>query len=462
MRIGLAGRMLVASGLLALVVGVTFAVLLTAVVDLRDAQRRATRSEEVLTAANRLERLVVDLETGARGYLLTGRDDALGPWRDARAALPAQAAALERITAADPDQSARTRRIVQACRAYLDGYSVPLVEAAQRAPNRAATAATVDEGGRLVDAIRVQFDGFLATERTLAAARQRDADRDAARAVAAAAGGLTGSVVLIGVFAGYLTRAIVTPVRRVAAMAGRLAGGDLRARLPERGVGEIAGLQRSFNAMAGALERNRDDLAASRARVVAASDQARRRIERDLHDGTQQRLVTLVLELRAAEAAAPPDLRAQIAHCVEDLTETLDELRELSRGIHPAILSDGGLRPALRALARRSPVAVDLDLDLPGRLAEPVEVAAYYVASEALTNAVKYTGGAAVRMSARVDDGRLIVSIADDGPGGAATAGGSGLIGLADRVDAVGGTLTVTSPAGSGTTVEADLPAQPR
>jgi signal transduction histidine kinase len=454
--------MLVASGVLALVVGVTFAVLLDAVVDLRDAQRLAARSEEALTAANRLERLVVDLETGARGYLLTGRDDLLGPWRDARAALPEQAAALERMTAANPDQSARARRIVEACRAYLDGYSVPLIEAARRLPDRAGTAATVEEGGRLVDAIRVQFDDFLATERTLAAARQRDADSDAARAIAAAAGGLIGSVVLIGVFAGYLTRAIVTPVRRVAAMAGRLAGGDLRGRLSERGVGEIAALQRSFNTMAGALERSRDDLAASRARVVAASDQARRRIERDLHDGTQQRLVTLVLELRAAEAAAPPDLRAQIAHCVGELTATLDELRELARGIHPAILSDGGLRAALRALARRSPVPVDLDLDLPERLAEPVEVAAYYVASEALTNAVKYAGVDAVRIAGRVHDGRLTLVVGDDGPGGADPTGGSGLIGLADRVQAVGGTLTITSPPGGGTTVAAELPAEPR
>jgi nitrate/nitrite-specific signal transduction histidine kinase len=164
-----------------------------------------------------------------------------------------------------------------------------------------------DEGRERVDAIRLEFDRFLTAEQGLAAEREHRSDAAAERAVAAAAIGLGGSLVLIVVFAGYLAQAIVQPVRRAAAMAGRLAGGDLGARMPEDGVGEIGMLEHSFNTMAGSLEQSRHELAASRARIVAAGDQARRRIERDLHDGTQQRLVSLVLDLRATEAAVPPE-----------------------------------------------------------------------------------------------------------------------------------------------------------
>jgi signal transduction histidine kinase len=158
-------------------------------------------------------------------------------------------------------------------------------------------------------------------------------------------------------------------------MADRLAAGHLKVRMAERGVGEIGVLERSFNSMASSLEQSRDELAASRARIVAAGDQARRRIERDLHDGTQQRLVSLVLDLRTAEAAVPPEqpeLRAQLDRVADGLTGALEELRELSRGIHPAILSEGGLAPALKALARRSAVPVELKVDEPA--ARPPEV----------------------------------------------------------------------------------------
>jgi len=265
------------------------------------------------------------------------------------------------------------------------------------------------------------------------------------------------------VFAGYLTRAIVQPVRRAAAMADRLAAGDLGARTAERGVGEIGVLERSFNTMAGSLEQSREELAASRARIVAAGDQARRRIERDLHDGTQQRLVSLVLDLRAAEAAVPPErpeLLAQLARVADGLTGALEELRELSRGIHPAILSEGGLAPALRALARRSAVPVELEVDVQARLPEPVEVAAYYVVSEALANAAKHAHASVAQVEAQARDGLLHLSVRDDGVGGAAPGGGSGLVGLADRVEALGGTMEVHSPAGQGTSLQIDLPIQ--
>jgi signal transduction histidine kinase len=277
----------------------------------------------------------------------------------------------------------------------------------------------------------------------------------------AAATGLAGSILLIVLFAGYLTRAIVKPIRAVAAMAGRLAGGDLSVRLPERGVAEIGVLERSFNTMAESLQQSRRELAASRTRIVAAGDLARRRIERDVHDGIQQRLVSLVLDLRSTEAAVPPrlpELRAQIAEVADNLTGSLEELRELSRGIHPAILSDGGLSPAIKALARRSAVPVKLDLDIERRLPEPIEVAAYYVVSEALANTAKHARASIAHVELRAADGRLQLSVSDDGVGGASNDDGSGLVGLTDRVEAVGGTILVESPLGQGTRLEVDLP----
>jgi signal transduction histidine kinase len=206
---------------------------------------------------------------------------------------------------------------------------------------------------------------------------------------------------------------------------------------------------------------SRDQLMASRARLVAASDEARRRFERDLHDGIQQRLVSLSLELRGAEGLASSEnteLVEQLSHVGDGLAEALDELRELSRGIHPAILSEGGLVPALKALARRSSVPVELDLTVDERLADNVEVGAYYVVSEALTNAAKHAQASRVEVHAWASEGVLEVTIGDDGVGGADSGQGSGLTGLADRVEALGGTIAIASPHGEGTSLRVELP----
>jgi signal transduction histidine kinase len=608
---GLTRRMVVASGLLALVIAAAFAVLLVSVADLRDAEGLARHSEEVLATANQLERLVVDLETGQRGFVITGQERFLQPWQQARNALPRVSARLEQLTVVRV-QHERAQRIVQAADAYLHDYSIPLVAAARRDPDSARTLTATEEGKRRVDAIRLEFDALMATERGLSAA-----------------GGLAGSVLLVLLFATYLTRAIVGPVRQAAAMAGRLAGGDLRARMHETGVAEIGTLERSFNSMAGSLETSRDqlsrlaeeqaalrrvatlvarglppaevfaavaeevgrllgadsahiaryepddtvtvvagwsregehlpvgtrhtlagtnlaaavlrtgrparvdsytdasgalatslrrfgirssvgcpitvegrlwgtaaanskqpeplpadtearianftdlvataianansraELAASRARIVRSADEARRRIERDLHDGIQQRLVSIGLDLRATQAevpAQPSELQTQLAGVADGLTEALEELRELSRGIHPAILSQGGLGPALKALARRSAVAVDLDVALQAPVSEPVQVAAYYVVSEALANAAKHARASVVQVHVRTTDGRLHLSVRDDGVGGADPRRGSGLVGLSDRVQALGGTITIHSPTGEGTRLRIDLP----
>ncbi|WP_405721709.1 nitrate- and nitrite sensing domain-containing protein [Streptomyces sp. NBC_01537] len=206
------------------------------------------------------------------------------------------------------------------------------------------------------------------------------------------------------------------------------------------------------------------ELARSRARVVAAADEARRRIERDLHDGVQQRLVSLGLELRVAETMVTEDqteLRDRLSDTLKGLTGALDDLLEISRGIHPAILSRGGLGPALRTLARRSAVPAEVDLRMPSvRLPDSVEVAAYYVVSEALTNAAKHAHASLVRVRLEPGDrdGTVELEIRDDGIGGARTGRGSGLIGLTDRVEALGGRIRVESPPGSGTALFVTLP----
>jgi signal transduction histidine kinase len=622
--------MIVASGLLALVVGAAFAVLILAIVDLRDTTRDAKHSQDVIVAANRLERLVVDLETGQRGFLITGDERFLEPWAAARTALPDASRELNRL-AAVPAQELLARQITEAAAAYLRDYSLPLVAAARRNGASVRTVAATEEGKRRVDAIRRQFDRFLAAERSLGARRQERSDSATGRAVIATAGGLAGSIFLIVLYAGYLTRSIVWPVRRAGLMAGRLAGGDLTTRLPETGAGEIGALERAFNTMGTSLEQSQDELrelvdeqaalrrvatlvarraspadvfsavaeelarlldaditkllryepdgeatvvggwsrpgmhiplgtrltvegegvassvlqtgqpgwtdnfegppgsvgacfrdvgvrsgvgspilvegrlwgvaiaastqtgppaagsearmadftelvataianaesraelTASRARIVAASDETRRRLERDLHDGIQQRLVSLALMLRAAQETVPPELhelRARFSQLVEGLRGMLDELQEISRGIHPAILSEGGLGPALKALARRSAVPVELGVHSETRLPAHVEVAAYYVVSEALTNAAKHAHASVAHVDVEAFDGVLQLSIRDDGAGGADPSRGSGLIGLTDRVKALGGTIDVVSPLGEGTSLLVTLPVE--
>jgi signal transduction histidine kinase len=202
-------------------------------------------------------------------------------------------------------------------------------------------------------------------------------------------------------------------------------------------------------------------LAASRARIVATADQTRRRIERDLHDGAQQQLVTLVLHLREAQAAARPthgELSAQLARAVAEANGALEDLRETARGIHPAILAKGGLRTALRTLASRSPIPVDLRVAAEERLPEPVEVSAYYVAAEALTNVARHARAASVSVEVEYADEVLRVAVSDDGCGGADFSRGTGLVGLKDRVEAIGGRIFLDSPRGAGTSLRVELP----
>jgi signal transduction histidine kinase len=624
--------MVVASGLLATLIGAAFVTLLLTVDELRSSSNLRRQTQEELASADAVEKLVIDLETGVRGFVITREERFLGPWREGRAALPEQARELERLTAKDPGQLAEARKIVQTARSFIEEYTVPLVSAVRQNDASARSVARTEEGKRRVDALRAEFERFAATGRALLDERDASANDAARRATVAATVGIVGSILLIIVFAGYLTRVIVRPLRRAAWMADELAGGDLRTRMPEHDVGEIGVLERSFNAMAGSLETSQDDLrrlveqqaalrrvatlvaqaepsarvfeavtrevgllsaadlarmerfetdgtvtgiagwsrgegelavgtrfalegasiaalvretgeparvdsfvdalgaiagearalgirssvgcpivvagriwgviaastrdeapfpadtesqiaeftelvataianaesraevAASRARIVAAADDTRRRIERDLHDGTQQRLVSLGLELRLAQSGMAPeltDLHAEVGRVADELDGAIDDLREISRGIHPAILSEGGLGPALRTLARRSAIPVELEAEADSRYPPQVEVAAYYVISEALTNTAKHARASLARVVAEERDGLLYLSIGDDGIGGAEPAEGSGLIGLRDRVEALGGSIHVTSPRGEGTLIVVELPVRP-
>jgi signal transduction histidine kinase len=243
---------------------------------------------------------------------------------------------------------------------------------------------------------------------------------------------------------------------------GAIGVGSRRERLPQDTEQRLADFT-ELVATAIANAANRNELTMSRARIVATADQTCQRIERDLHDGAQQRLVSLALQLRTAQAAVPPELTelaTDLDHLVAEASGALDELRVIAHGIHPAILAKKGLGAALRTIARRSPIPVDLDIRAEQRLPQPVEVSVYYLIAEALTNTAKHAHASAVTITVEADitDAVLHVAVRDDGTGGADLARGTGLAGLKDRVEALGGRFLLDSPHGAGTSLRAELP----
>jgi signal transduction histidine kinase len=257
-----------------------------------------------------------------------------------------------------------------------------------------------------------------------------------------------------------LRAAVGVPVSVEGRLWGVMLVGSLSEPLPADTEARLAG----FTELAGTAIANAEAqaaLTASRARIVATADAARRRIERNLHDGAQQRLVSIALDLRAAQAAAPPrinELLQQLDRTAAGLDDVLDELRKIAHGLHPAILAESGLQPALKTLARRSAVPVDLDIRVKGRLPEPVETAAYYTISEALANTAKHARATSAQIEVTEREGVLHVRVRDDGRGGADFSHGSGLVGLKDRAEALGGHLDVHSPPRAGTTLDITLP----
>jgi signal transduction histidine kinase len=622
LRGGLITRLVTVTVALAVVVASAFVFLLVAMSGVDRARDTAIHSAQEAYAARDVRRALGDMETSERGYLITGQESFLAPWESGRQRISDRLTRLRTIVDA-PEQAARAEQLERRGLSYVNDYSVPLVEAARRGEPWVRSLQTSVEGKQRMDELRRLLDDFLSTEYAVSSEQQTKADALYRRATIVAGVGLVLSVVVTGLSAVYLAREVVSPVRHTARMAQRLAAGDLQARVPQTGAGEIGVLESNFNSMAQSLQRNRDELArlndeqnalrhvatlvaegrpsdevfgavanevglltraditrllrfeidgsatvcgtwaqlrepdpvpigariaidttvaahvrqtgmparrtevsppdlpagtycavgapiivggaqwgaitalsridrvlpddtetrmaeftdlvgtaianaqaradlmASRARIVAAADESRRRIERDLHDGIQQRLVTLALKLRTVDVELPPEateLREPLAGVSAGLVEAVEELREISRGIHPAILSDGGLGPALRTLSRRSSVPVELDLRVDDRLPSTVEAAAYYVAAESLTNVAKHAEASFIDLSAILGENHLSITIRDDGNGGADPSRGSGLIGLIDRVEALGGTVAVDSQEGTGTTLRVVLP----
>jgi signal transduction histidine kinase len=620
--------MVVASGLLALIVGGAFAAVLLTITDLRGTTDLRRQTREALVAADTLEKYVIDLETGLRGFVITRDESFLQPSNDARAALPGSARALERLAADEPVQLARVRRIVRAMNSYIREYALPLVGAVRRNDPSVRSVESTIAAKQRVDALREGLTSFRVAERARLSVRDADVDVAARRATAAAAVGVAGSVVLIILFSGYLARVIVRPLRRAALMASRVSGGDLSTRMRESDVAEIGALERSFNVMAGSLEASRDELAsllaeqaalrrvatlvaggaaplevfetvarevgilcgadlarmeryesgdsvifvaawsrgdapelgvgkrfsleglsiaamireasrpvrvdsfadahgpiaqeaqalgirssvgcpivvdgrlwgviaassksptpfppdtesqiaeltelvataianadgraqlvASRARVLTAGDEARRRVVRDLHDGAQQRLVQTIITLKLAQRAGQNDgesADALVAEALDQAEQANAELRELAHGILPPVLARGGLRAGIDALVSRMRVPVDVAV-AGERLPAEIEASAYFVVAEALTNVVKHAGARSAEVKVSVEDRVLHLDVRDDGVGGARP-DGTGLLGLNDRVAALGGRLRVESAPGRGTWIAATLP----
>jgi signal transduction histidine kinase len=589
---GLARRMVIASTLVAIVIAAAFVVAIQKIDDMSRSTQAANDSQTVLVSAQEVERLISDVQTDALSFVFTGQAGFLVPWQAAQAQLPGAENTLLHF-AKLPAVAQSSRQLVTDSAAYVQNYSIPLVAAARAHDPSATTVARLDQGVQRMTTITAGFDAVSQAEQNLVVSRHADVLSAGQVARGAVMAGLIASVVLIVSFALYLSRAMVRPIRRAAGMARTLADGELSARMPETGIGEIGGLERSFNVMAQSLEVSQDrqnrladeqaalrrvatlvarggqpgaifdavteelaqlldvtratmlraevdgsetvvsswgassaaagsdsdaeagaavsasivvndrlwgrltaaaerplpeeaatrianftdlvataiansdaraELAASRVRLVSATDQARHKIERDLHDGTQQRLVSLALDLRMTGAEIPDQLaeiKSEISTVADGLTAAMNDLREITHGIHPAILSEGGLEPAVKALARRSPIPVNVDAHLTGRLPQNLEIACYYVVAEALTNCAKHAQASVANVVLQQEDGGISLSISDDGVGGANPAKGSGLVGLIDRVEAFGGTVNIASPPGKGTALRVHTPLDP-
>ena len=454
MRAGLTGRTALAGTVLALVIGSAFTLLLRAIDDLRDSVRLAERAREVAVASERLEQLVVDMNAALRRFVVTRDRDFLADYRESQAAFPARADRLVAVTDL-PAQTSRALRIARAGDEYLLEYAQPL-QSVRRAPSADTRIQIIEQGDARVDHLGAQFRRFSGLQRELIATRQAVANRTARRAVIVATIGLIGSIVLILLYVAYLVRSIVSPVRRVADMAGTMAAGDLSVRLPGTSPAEIGALERAFNSMGGALSQNVEELTASRARVVAATDEERRRVVRDLHDGAQQRLVQTIVTLKLALQPDREPACELVAEALEQAERANVELRELAHGILPAVLTRGGLSAGLDGLASRTPVPVEIDVSV-GRLPNAIEATAYFIVAEALTNVAKHAHAGHAEVTARIQDGTLLVQVRDDGVGGARP-DGSGLVGLADRLAALDGRLRIDSPPDGGTLLAATIP----
>ncbi|GAB3840516.1 HAMP domain-containing protein [Dactylosporangium cerinum] len=331
---GLIRRMVLATCVLLLFVGGAFGTLLISIGEDRETTRLSRRTHQLFTAADQVHRKTVDLQAAQQAYTISGDGVFLGRWQAASSGVLEANATLETL-ASTAAQRRLTQRITRTSTSYVQDYSLPALNAARRGDPAARSTSTLLEGERRIGQLRVDLGVLRTSERDVLAARDARAEAMVRREMFAVLAGLTGSAIVIALVGGYQTRLLVQPIRRAATMADRLAGGRLDTRMPETGKAEIGQLERSFNVMGDSLQGAHDDLIASRARVVLATDQTRRRIERDLHDGVQQRLLSLGLDIRRIELSVPPELpelRAELSEVVAGINGTVDDVREISRG----------------------------------------------------------------------------------------------------------------------------------
>ena len=487
----LATRLLLFSALLALVVAGAFAVLLLAVSSLREATQREKRAKDVIAASLLLEKLVLDLETGVSGLAITANPRFLRPWENARAELPGRLASFERLAVDPPAQRRRARLIVRLIRDYVNDYSLPLVAIASENPRAARAPVAQSEGRRRVEAIRADFARFRAEENDISGTSAQSADDRSRRAIALAVSGLVASAALIVLFGAYLARSIARPVREVAGGASRLAGGDLSLRLAETGPGEVGELTESFNAMAEALERSRNELEEQYERV-RQSEQLKSELvsivshevrtplasvlgftslllQRDVDAETRRRYLGII-DAQGKRLASLLDDFLDVQRIEEGrlaLSQELVDMATLLREQAELFMAQSA-RHTLEVSLREKPLLVRGD---PNRLAQAV--------GNLLSNAIKYSpDGGTVEIVGEREDGAVRVSVRDEGLGiaeeqqaqiftkffrgdaAASGIGGTGL-GLAFAravVEAHGGRMSFTSSAGKGSTFWLELP----
>lgn len=452
-RLGLTGLTIAAGGLLALLIGVAFAVLLWAISDANSSTSARRASRSALVEAGTMEQIVLDIETGQRGFVITKQEEFLQPWQEAREDLPEEAREFTSTTTS-PAQYRAAEQIVKGVESLLNDYSIPLVEAVRWGDPAGSGLAATAEGKQRVDALRGEFDRYMANERAQLDAREAAAGANTHRAAIAAGVGLAASMLLVAAFTVLQHRAVVRPVRGVAEAAQRLAGGDLSVRVSPSRVAETDALGTSFNTMATSLQ-------GSRRRIMESVEAVHRRTARDLHDGAQQRLVSLMIGLRLAREQIPDTETTTtdlVDQSIANAQTAIDELRSFASGIYPLVLTVKGMVAAVQDLASRCQIPVVVESKVDRRMPSAVESNAYFMVAEAVTNAVKHAEASRIDVLLELTD-VLNIRVADDGVGGVGQAkAGTGLTGLADRVSAFDGTLTIDSPPGGGTSVQVRIP----
>jgi signal transduction histidine kinase len=485
-------RTIAASVILAALVAASFVVLLLALRTLRDTNEEESRSKDVTASTLRLEKLVLDLDTGLNGFVLTGNPRLLDTWRKALRDIPPEIKSLERLSGDDPALGRQAQRLTTAVQGYVDDYSVPVARIAQIDPNAAKAPVATAEGLRRIAGIRQQFGRFKAIDTALAAAREDRASTQADRATQVGVFALLISALLALLFGAHIARAIARPVREAAIGATRVASGDLSTRLPEHGPGEVGELTRAFNSMAGSLERSRHELVAQnealreserlkselisvvshelRTPLASVVGYARLLVQRDFDEESRRRY----LEILDREAQ-------RLAQLVDDFLDA-DRLEHGRLELEQKPLDVGKLlREQAWVFSGQSELhTIDVrvpDDPLPvrgdsGRLAQ--------VVGNLLSNAIKYSpDGGRVTLAARLNGTAVRMLVSDEGVGiaeehrqgvftkffrGGATASGIpgtglGLAVTRDIVEAHGGRIDFTSEEGRGSTFWVDLPA---